>query len=510
MDTFLTDDTDIPTSNARGSDALLTMPSTEPHMRERAGYGWLVLSVTGLGVMLTNLNTSTLDVALPVVARHFHASAGQASWILLVYMLVTTVLILSFGRLADIVGRKQVYLLGLAIFTSASLGCGLAPNAASLIALRAIQAIGAAAIITNTTALLTDAFPRRLLRLGLGLNITIISCAQVIGPLVGGYLATAAGWRWVFWFNVPFGVLGLVWGALTLRAQPRSGRREPFDLVGALLSFACVASIVVFLSFGGADGWLAPRVISSLVVFVVSAPMLVIVQRRREFPLVDPNLFARARNALPFIATFIICIARFGMVVCVALYVQAAGGDSALQAGLQVFPIAVAVIIVSPIVGHLTAVKEWVLCAAGLVATCGGLLFLAFDINPHLPPIELAATLAVVGIGQALFMSPNTSVIMSNVPVTRRGAGNGVRSMMQNTGIVLGTALSLAIITAPLPDDEKAAAYAGTLSRLSRGDVAVFTHAVHAAFFVLAALCAVAIVLTLAARPTVSSAEPAG
>ncbi|MBO0830230.1 MAG: MFS transporter, partial [Streptosporangiales bacterium] len=135
-------------------------------MPDESRHHWWVLSVTSLGVLLTGLNTSTLAVALPVVSRHFRATATQASWLLLSYMLVTTVLILSFGRVADIIGRRQMYVGGLGLFTLASLLAGFSPNATVLVGVRAVQAIGAAAIITNTTALLTDVFPARQLTLG--------------------------------------------------------------------------------------------------------------------------------------------------------------------------------------------------------------------------------------------------------------------------------------------------------------------------------------------------------
>ena len=176
----------------------------------QARYAWRVLSVTSLGVLLSGINTSTLDVALPVVARHFSASATESSWIVLSYMLVNTILILVFGRVADIVGRRRLYMVGLAVLTGASVLCGFAPSALVLAICRALQAVGAAALITNTTALLTDAFPRRLLSTGLSFNVTAASAAQVAGPLVGGALAGALGWRAVFWFNVPFGVAGLL------------------------------------------------------------------------------------------------------------------------------------------------------------------------------------------------------------------------------------------------------------------------------------------------------------
>ena len=197
-------------------------PAAEPSRR----YSWTVFSVTSLGVLLTGLNASTLDVALPTVVRHFDASATAASWILLSYLLVSTILILPFGRLADIIGRRRLYLAGLAVLTLSSLIAGAAPNVGVLIAARIGQAVGAASIQANVTAILTDAFPTRKLSLALGLNVTVAGVGLVAGPALGGVLVDSVGWRSVFWFNVPFGVLGLVWAALALRELPRKGERE--------------------------------------------------------------------------------------------------------------------------------------------------------------------------------------------------------------------------------------------------------------------------------------------
>lgn len=203
---------------------------------EQRRYAWRVLSVTSLGVLLATLNTSTLDVALPVVARHFHASASAASWTLLAYMLVNTVLILAFGRLADIVGRRRLYLAGLALFTAASAACGFAPGIVWLDVFRGVQAIGAAAIITNTTAQITDAFPRSLLPTGLGLNVAVAAAGQVLGPLIGGATASALGWRAVFLFNVPTGIVAVVWARISLRKGTGDRAAERFDVWAALVS----------------------------------------------------------------------------------------------------------------------------------------------------------------------------------------------------------------------------------------------------------------------------------
>jgi EmrB/QacA subfamily drug resistance transporter len=461
-------------------------------------YAWRVLSVTSIGVLLAAANTSTLDVALPVVARHFHASASEASWLLLSYMLVNTVLILSFGRVADIVGRRRLYIAGLGTLTGASFACGLAPNIVTLDVLRAVAAIGAAAVITNTTAQLTDAFPREILSVGLGLNVTVAAAAQVIGPLLGGVLATTFGWRAVFWFNVPTGLIGITWACVTLRRPAQPPAREPFDLAGALLSLLALGGVVLALAEGGALGWSSPAVLLGAAAFLVAAPLFVLVQRRRRYPLVDLSLFRSRERTLAYVATFLLALARFAVVLLIALYLQAAQGLDAADAGVRVTPVALAMMALSPLAGRLaTRYPARILSSLGLALTGAGLLALALLLQPDLGYPVVCACLVAVGAGSALFMTPNTSAIMASVPAARRGVANGVRSMMQNTGFVVSTALSLAIVTSPLQPDEKRAAYAGTLSRLSGDALHTFTGGYHTALFVLAGLSGIGVVASL-------------
>jgi EmrB/QacA subfamily drug resistance transporter len=466
--------------------------------------------VTSLGVLLAAINTSTLDVALPVVVRHFHAGATEASWTLLAYMLVNTILILAFGRLADIVGRRRLYLLGLAILTAASLACGFAPSIVVLDVLRGVSAVGAAAIITNTTAQLTDAFPRDLLGTALGLNVAIASFAQVIGPVVGGAVS-GLGWRAVFWFNVPTGIVGLVWARVTLRRPAQRSSREPFDVVGAALSFVWLGGLVVALSEGGALGWSSAPVLAGEATFLVALPAFVLVQMRRRYPLLDLRLFADRARSAAYVANFLLQLSRFAVVLLVALYLQAARGLDPFGAGLRVIPVAGGMMIASPFAGRLVArFSARILSTLGLAFTGVGLLGLALRLHPHLSDGELAIWMLLVGVGTGLFMTPNTSAIMSSVEARRRGIANGVRSMMQNTGYVVSTALSLGIVTTWLPEREKREAYAGTLKRLGQRSLQELTHGYHVALFVLAAITVIGMAVSLARGTSRPRQVPAG
>ncbi len=469
-------------------------------------YAWVVFSVTSLGVLLTGLNASMLEVALPVVARHFHASATAATWILLSYLLASTVLILPFGRLADIIGRRRLYLAGLGLLTLAGLVAGWAPDVQVLIGARVAQAVGAASIMANTTALLTDAFIGPRLSFGLGMNVTVAGVGLVAGPALGGWLADSLGWHAVFWFNVPIGVLSLVWAATSLRDMARPVTREPFDLRGAVLALAVIGSFIFAIALGGTHGWTVWPVLLSIAIFVVGAPTLLLSQRRAPFPLIDLELFANRERAIAFAVTFVLALARFSLVLLVALYLQAAHGWTAQHTGLIIVPAAFGMMVASPFAARLARhFSARIVATAGLAITAGGLFYLSVQLDPHTGTAALTGALSAVGIGSGLFMTPNTSSIMASVTVGRRGVANGLRSMLQSVGTVTGTALCLAIVTRPLEPAEQSAAYAGTLSKLSAHTLPAFTSAYHQALLMLAVVTSAGALASLLRNPAPTS-----
>ena len=464
-------------------------------------YAWRVFGVTSIGAALSGINTSTMDVALPVVSRHFGSSATEASWTVLSYLLVNTALILVFGRVADLVGRRRLYLLGLATLSLAGLACGLAPDAGWLIACRAAQAVGAAALLCNITALLTDAFAGPLLSTALGLNVSIAAGAQVLGPVLGGGLVALFGWRAVFWFNVPIGALGLLRARSTLRPDPAVSARERFDVLGAALSTLALGGLVLALSEGGALGWTSRPVLVGTALVTVLAPLFVVTERRRPAPMLDLRLFADRDRSLAYVALLLMAVARFAVVLLVALYLQAAAGLSAFRAGLQVVPLALGMALVSPLAGRLARrYSARLLSSGGMLLSAAGLLGLAALVAPGMDRWLLALCLLAVGAGTGMFMTPNTSAIMASVGAGQRGVANGLRQGMQNAGYVVSTALALAIVTMPLPAADKRAAYAGRLAALSPHLLGAFTGGCRVALLVLAGACLVGTACSLSRR----------
>ena len=294
---------------------------------------WRVLSVVGLASMFSGMSNSALNVALPAVAREYDASATASSWILLSFMLTQTLLMVSFGRLADLFGRRSMYLTGLAVFTVGNLLAGFAPSAWWLVACRVLQAAGAAMLLTNSAALVTGAFPRHRLGQGMGIYLASFSVAQLVGPTLGGFLAENVGVQWLFWANVPVGIGCLIWGIVALPPVPRSGERLALDVPGNLLAFLGLGCGLVALSQVTSLGWSHPVVVGGLIAFAVILPAFLLVEGRVRDPLMDTRLFEDRSFSWGLSASFLNAIGQFGVVLLVSLYLQAVGGEDALSAG---------------------------------------------------------------------------------------------------------------------------------------------------------------------------------
>lgn len=457
-------------------------------------YHWLLLSVTSLGVLLSTLNFSTLNVALPEVSNHFHAGGVASNWILLSYMLVNTIFILIFGKLADIFGRREMYLFGLTEFTIVSLLCGFAANVWVLIILRALQALGGALIITNTTPLITDAFPQKKLGTGLSINVLVASASQLFGPVIGGYFAYHLGWRWVFWFNVPVGVIGVIWGVLTLRTVPGEAKGEKVDWLGNIAAFFGLGGLILALSEGGVTGWSSLPVFCGMALFVLFGFFFFWEERHAKFPMIDFSLFHDRPYAMANLATFFNSLARSSVVLLIALFYQVVYFENPFSAGLKVLPVTIGMMIGSLVAGALTArYSARLLSTLGLLGTCLGMLILVWKIGIHASLFWMSLGQMLIGIGTGVFQTPNTQSIMLTVPHERRGVANGIRSMLQNMGAVISTALSLMIVTSVLPQHLKAAIYAGAGAHLGSQDTSLIANGYRIAFTVMLLLTLLAI-----------------
>src|SRR5215218_2993813 len=240
-------------------------------------YKWWALSCTSVGMLLATINSGTLIIALPDLERSLGTTLLQLVWVILAYMIASTVLVLTAGRLSDLFGRKRAYVGGFVVFTLASVGAGFAADGTELILWRIVQGIGGAFLFANAAALVTDAFPRRELGLAMGTNTMMAAVGLVLGPVLGGALVELS-WHWVFWFNVPLGLVGAAWGWLVLRELASRDPERGLDLLGTATFVAGLTGLVLGISRGGLSGWNDPIVIASLVAAAVLLPLFVVIE----------------------------------------------------------------------------------------------------------------------------------------------------------------------------------------------------------------------------------------
>jgi EmrB/QacA subfamily drug resistance transporter len=449
-------------------------------------YKWWALSCTSLGMLIATINSGTLIIALPDLERSLHTTLLQLVWVILAYMIASTVLVLTAGRLSDLFGRKRAYVAGFALFTFASLGAGLAADGTQVILWRILQGIGGAAIFANAAALVTDAFPKRQLGLAMGTNTMVAAVGLVIGPVLGGALVLIS-WHWVFWFNIPIGLAGTFWAANVLRETPRSERVTNLDLLGTVLYVAGLTGLVLGVSRGGLSGWTDSITVVSLVVAVLLRPAFVVVERRAAAPMLDLSIFENRLFAAASGAAFINGLSRFALLFVFVFYFQGAQGDDPITAGIKLAPMALGMLVSSPLAG-IWADRHGsrTLAALGMLVSAGALAGMT-TLQVHSAYWQSVLWLGLVGIGSGMFNSPNTAAMMGTVPPQRRGIAGGARTMLQNTGAVISIAFVLAIITAAVPKDVLFQIFSGVASGLSDARLAPFIANMHTALWVLAA-----------------------
>jgi EmrB/QacA subfamily drug resistance transporter len=468
-------------------------------------YKWWALSTTSVGMLLATINSGTLIIALPDLERSLHTSLLQLVWVILAYMIASTVLVVTAGRLSDLFGRKHAYVGGFLVFTAASLGAGFAASGGELILWRILQGIGGAFLFANSAALVTDAFPREQLGLAMGTNTMVAAVGLVLGPVLGGALISVS-WHWVFWFNVPLGLFASLWAALVLRELANPDQVRGLDLAGTATFVVGLTGLVLGISRGGLSGWTDPAAIGGLAVAAVLLPAFLLIERRGRAPMLDLQIFRDRLFAAATGAAFINGLSRFALMFVFVFYFQGAQGDDPITAGIKLIPLALGMLVSSPLAGiHADRRGSRSLAAAGMVVSAAGLAAMT-TLQPGSPYWESSLWLAIVGIGSGLFNSPNTAAMMGTVPAHRRGIAAGTRTMLQNTGAVISIAFVLAIITASVPRETLFKIFSGLAQGLSGAQLAPFIHNMHTALWVLAATSLAGALVSLL-RP---SHSPAG
>jgi EmrB/QacA subfamily drug resistance transporter len=473
---------------------------------EHSHYKWWALSCTSLGMLLATINSGTLIIALPDLERSLHTSLLELVWVILVYMIASTVLVLSAGRLSDQFGRKKAYIAGFLVFAFASLGAGFSGSGTELIIWRLVQGVGGAFLFANSAAIVTDAFPKEELGVAMGTNTMVAAIGLVIGPVLGGALVDIS-WHWVFWFNVPFALIGCAWAWTILRELSGRGEDTSFDFAGTVTFLIGLTGLVYGVSRGGIEGW-GVAAIGALAVAAVFLPLFWVVESRHRHPMLDLSIFQSRLFTLASVAAFLNGLARFALTFVFVFYFQGVQGDSPLLAGLKLAPLALGMLIASPIAGiYADRRGSRALASTGMAVTALGLglmTTLGRDTSYWYPAIFQL----IVGIGSGMFNSPNTAAMMGSVAPHRRGIASGARVLVQNTGAVLSIALVMALVTASVPKSTLFNVFSGLGARISNTQISPFLTNLHLALWILCGVSAFGVLVCFSRPKHVAEVAP--
>jgi len=411
---------------------------------------WWILVAIGIGTFMTALDGSVVNTILPVLRNTFSASIASIEWVVTVYLLVISGLLLSFGRLGDMQGHKKIYLLGFFIFIASSALCGLAGSVQLLTILRAVQALGGAMLAANSPAILTKSFPARQRGQALGLQATMTYLGLTIGPSLGGWLTEQFSWRTVFYINVPVGLLAIILSLQFIQKDPHSEHHESFDYLGAALFMTGLTALLFGLNQGQDLGWSSAPIILSFIVAISALVMFWWVETRATAPMLDLNLFKSMQFSLSVISAIFNYMCVYCVIFLMPFYLIQGLEMSPSRAGLILTAMPIVMAIAAPISGGLSdRFGTRFLAVLGMSILAVGLFLLA-RLEPFSSPLNIASRLAVTGLGLGIFISPNTSALMGTAPRQRQGIASGVLATSRNLGMVLGVGYAAAIFTTRL------------------------------------------------------------
>jgi EmrB/QacA subfamily drug resistance transporter len=489
----------MPTAN---KDDAAGRASIERPVGEETADKWTVMGIMAFGLFMATLDASIVNISLPKISLSFQVPlSGPVEWVIIAYLIVIASLLLTLGRLLDMVGQKLLWVTGLTIFTGSSALCGAAPSLLLLVGFRALQAIGGAMIMATSPVMITRAFPVTERGRALGILALIVGIGTSAGPTVGGYITDALSWRWIFYINVPIGIIGIAmaWRLLTEPMQIRWGRHR-FDLIGAGLLSAGVSCLMLGLSFGEEAGWFSSPIIALFAAALGLLAGFIIHELHEPQPIVDFSLFRIRLFTAAIASSFLMFLSLFAVMFLMPFYLEELLALPTHVAGLLMTAVPLTIAVVAPASGRLSdRFGSRVLCVIGMAILSLGLWFIS-RLNAQVTFVDIIWPLVLTGFGQALFQPPNNNAILSSVPAERVGIASGFLSTFRVLGQSTSVALSGAIFTSL-----GGAAAGAALSQQAnppRGPLeAVFVHAFHITLLACVIIAGLGVVASLLRGP---------
>ncbi len=455
---------------------------------------WHAMAAVGTGVFLATMDGSIINVSLPTLVRELHTEFAMVQWVVLAYLLIITSTMAGIGRIADMVGKKSIYMSGFIIFTLGSALCGFSPSVNWLIGFRVLQAFGAAMTMALGAAIVTEAFPPAERGKAMGIIGAIVSIGIVLGPALGGVILSLLSWRWIFYVNLPVGIIGTI---MVQRNLPdfKPGRRQDFDIWGALSLCSSILFLLLGLTLGQQQGFFQPLIYILFGLWLILAGLFIFIEYNVPQPMIDPKLFRNAILSVNLITGFISFVGLGGTMILLPFYLENILGFPSLRVGLLMGIIPVMLGITSPLAGTLSdRVGSRKITMTGLLILLLGFLA-ASTLNQHTEILGYAMRIFLVGTGIGIFISPNNSAIMGAAPRHQLGI---VSSMMAQSR-TLGQTVGVAVIGAVWAGRTMFYAGTGTSGRAALARIDAQIAGLHDAFLTAAVFIGIALLLSIRA-----------
>jgi len=470
-------------------------------------YKWTALGVVGLGTLMGSIDSTVLLIAFPQIARDLSASLTQMVWVIMIYVLMSTAFVLSFGRVADLKGRKRLYLAGFVVFTIGSALCGVSQTGNELIAARALQGVGSSLLVANSFAILADAFPLQERGRAFGINAVVWSCGGIFGVVLGGFILTFTTWQWIFWINVPIGVVAILLGYAALRESSAGGPRETFDFPAALFFTGALSALLLGVTEGIVLSWSNPLAWGFLVLALPLFAAFVLWELKvSSDPILPFSLFRNWTFTASLTVSILQGLGIFAINFLLMVYFQGIRGVTVLTAAYLLVPLSIMLALLGPVGGRLSdRYGARIVSTVGLLIQAGVLVLLA-SLTPTTPVWVVAVYEGLYGVGGGLFFPANTAAIMSSVPRERYGVASGAMMTFRNGAMAMSFVVALVALTASLPSGTAAVLFGGAFTpailqqlhlTVAQLDVA-FLHGMRTAFLLAAGLVVASAVFSMA------------
>ena len=418
---------------------------------------WWTVAAVSFGLFMIMLDNTVVNVALPSIQRSLDADQSELEWVVVSYALTFATFMLTGGKLADYFGRRRLFIIGLAIFTLASLACGLAPNASFLIGARAVQGLGAAIMNPATLGIITATFPPRQRGMAIGIWAGVSAMALAIGPLLGGLITDHIDWSWIFFVNVPVGVLGIIVARWAIDESRDTSLEQRLDLPGLATSAVGLFALTYALIEANTYGWTSTRILAIFAIAAIALTAFVLLELRQRVPMLDLSLFRDPTFTGANLTMLLVSLAMFGIFFFNSLFLQNVLGYSATQTGAVFLPMTVLIIVVAPWAGRYSdkVGSRWLVGTGMTLVSLSLVLFAQLDVGSTF--WDILPGLLTGGLGMALVMTPATAAAMGAVDVDKAGVGSAVLNCSRQVGGSLGIAVMGAIVasqvdpTTPLP-----------------------------------------------------------